>query len=123
MGDHDLHLDCRGQGQPTVVLVSGLGEFSASWARIVDGVAPTTRVCAYDRAGQGWSDDVDHPQDGMAAAEDLHALLAAAGETGPFVLVGHSIGGPYAMTYADQYADEVAGMVLLDSTSPAPVRP
>ena len=120
VGDHDLHLDCRGQGQgqPTVVLVSGLGEFSGSWARILDGVAPTTRVCAYDRAGQGWSDDVEHPQDGVAAAEDLHALLARAGETGPFVLVGHSTGGPYAMTYADQYADEVAGMVLLDSTSP-----
>ena len=79
VGDHDLHLDCRGHGQPTVVLVSGLGEFSASWARIHDGVAPTTRVCAYDRAGQGWSDDVAHPQDGIAAADDLHALLAAAG--------------------------------------------
>ncbi len=118
VGDHDLHLDCRGQGQPTVVLVSGLGEFSGSWARIVDGVAPTTRVCAYDRAGQGWSDDIEHPQDGIAAADDLHALLAAAGEPGPFVLVGHSIGGPYAMTYAASYADEVAGMVLLDSTSP-----
>lgn len=118
VGDHELHLDCRGQGQPTVVLVGGLGEFSGSWARILDGVAPTTRVCAYDRAGQGWSDDVGHPQDGIAAAADLHALLAAAAETGPFVLAGHSIGGLYAMTYADQYADEVAGMVLLDSTSP-----
>ena len=118
VGDHDLHLDCRGQGQPTVVLVSGLGEFSGSWARIVDGVAPTTRVCAYDRAGQGWSDDIEHPQDGKAVVDDLHALLAAAGETGPFVLVGHSIGGPYAMTYAATYADEVAGMVLLDSTTP-----
>lgn len=118
VGDHDLHLDCHGQGTPTVVLFNGLGEFSASWARIADGVTPTTRVCAYDRAGQGWSDDVEHPQDGTAAAEDLHALLAAAGESGPFVLVGHSIGGPYAMTYADRYADDVAGMVLLDSTSP-----
>lgn len=118
LGDHDLHLDCRGQGQPTVVLISGLGEFSGSWARILDGVAPTTRVCAYDRAGQGWSDDDEHPQDGIAAAEDLHALLAAAGESGPFVLVGHSIGGPYAMTYAANYSGEVAGMVLLDSTSP-----
>jgi pimeloyl-ACP methyl ester carboxylesterase len=118
VGNVDLHLDCRGQGRPTVVLFSGLGEFSGSWARILDGVSPTTRVCAYDRAGQGWSDDVEHPQDGIAAAEDLHALLAAAGESGPFVLVGHSIGGPYAMTYADRYADEVAGMVLLDSTSP-----
>ncbi len=118
VGDHDLHIDCRGQGQPTVVLFNGMGEFSASWARIRDGVAPTTRICAYDRAGQGWSDDLSNPQDGIAAATDLHALLAAAGETGPFVLAGHSIGGPYAMTYAEQYPDEVAGMVLLDSTTP-----
>jgi pimeloyl-ACP methyl ester carboxylesterase len=117
-GDHDLHIDCHGQGQPTVVLFNGLGESSASWARVLDGVAPTTRVCAYDRAGQGWSDDVDNPQDGITATHDLHALLAAAGERGPFVLVGHSIGGPYAMTYADRYPAEVAGMVLLDSTSP-----
>jgi pimeloyl-ACP methyl ester carboxylesterase len=118
VGDHRLHLDCRGQGSPTVVLLSGLGEFSASWARIVDGVAPATRVCAYDRAGQGWSDDVERPQDGLAAAADLHELLAAAGERGPFVLTGHSIGGPYAMAYAHRYPDEVAGLVLLDSTSP-----
>jgi pimeloyl-ACP methyl ester carboxylesterase len=118
VGDHDLHLDCRGEGRPTVVLFNGLGEFSASWARIVDGVAPTTRVCAYDRVGQGWSDDAQRPQDGVDAARDLHALLAAAGEKGPFVLAGHSIGGPYAMTYADRFPDDVAGMVLLDSTSP-----
>jgi pimeloyl-ACP methyl ester carboxylesterase len=118
VGDHDLHIDCRGHGRPTVVLVSGLGEFSASWSRIRDGVSPATRVCAFDRAGQGWSDDVAHPQDGITAAEDLHVLLAAAGEAGPFVLVGHSIGGPYSMIYAGQYPDEVAGMVLLDSTSP-----
>lgn len=118
VGDHELHLDCRGQGSPTVVLFNGLGEFSASWGRISDGISPTTRVCAYDRAGQGWSDDIEHPQDGVTAAEDLHALLADAGERGPFVLVGHSIGGPYAMTYAMQYAEQVAGMVLLDSTSP-----
>ena len=115
---HDLHIDCRGNGSPTVVLFSGLGEFSASWARIVDGTAPTTRVCAYDRPGQGWSDDLREPQDAGAATSDLHALLEDAGETGPFVLVGHSIGGPYAMTYAHQHPDDVAGMVLLDSTSP-----
>jgi pimeloyl-ACP methyl ester carboxylesterase len=75
-------------------------------------------VCAYDRAGQGWSDDVDEPQDGVAAAADLHALLGAAGERGPYVLVGHSIGGPYAMTYAARYPADVAGVVLLDSSSP-----
>ena len=118
VGDHSLHIDCRGAGGPTVVLFNGLGEFSASWARITDQVSDIARVCAYDRAGQGWSDDVDVPQDGVTAAADLHALLAAAGEHGPFVLVGHSIGGPYAMTYAAQYPDDVAGMVLLDSSSP-----
>jgi pimeloyl-ACP methyl ester carboxylesterase len=115
---HRLHLDCRGQGGPTVVLFNGLGEVSASWARIAPALTPSVRVCAYDRAGQGWSDDASHPQDGVAAAKDLHALLAAAGESGPFVLVGHSIGGPFAMTYAARYPTQVAGMVLLDSSSP-----
>jgi pimeloyl-ACP methyl ester carboxylesterase len=118
VGDHRLHIDCRGTGGPTVVLFNGLGEFSASWARITDRVSDTARVCAYDRAGQGWSDDVAEPQDGLEAAADLHALLAAAGEHGPYVLVGHSIGGPYAMTYAARYPQDVAGMVLLDSSSP-----
>jgi pimeloyl-ACP methyl ester carboxylesterase len=118
VGDHRLHLDCRGTGGPTVVLFNGLGESSASWAGILDQVGDTTRVCAYDRAGQGWSDDVAAPQDGVTAAEDLHLLLAAAGEEGPFVLAGHSTGGTYAMSYAAQHPDDVAGMVLLDSSSP-----
>ena len=118
VGGHRLHLDCHGQGSPTVVLSNGLGEVSASWARITAPVAGTTRVCAYDRAGQGWSDDAASPQDGVESAEDLHALLAEAGEHGPYVLVGHSTGGTYAMTYAARYPDQLAGLVLLDSSSP-----
>jgi len=118
VGGHRLHLDCHGHGSPTVVLANGLGETSAGWARITRAVAETTRVCAYDRAGQGWSDEAVHPQDGVQAAEDLHALLAAAGEQDPYVLVGHSTGGAYAMTYAARYPDQVAGLVLLDSSSP-----
>lgn len=118
VGGHQLHLDCHGHGGPTVVLFNGLGEISASWARITTPVAETTRVCAYDRAGQGWSDDGDHPQDGSEAAQDLHTLLAAAGESGPFILAGHSTGGTYALTYAARYPEQVAGMVLLDSSSP-----
>lgn len=113
-----LHLDCRGQGGPTVVLFSGLGEFSTSWTWISDRVSPEGRVCAYDRAGQGWSEDAPSPQDGVAAATDLHRLLDAGGEQGPYVLVGHSTGGPYALTFAARYPSEVAGMVLLDSSSP-----
>jgi len=118
VGGHRLYLDCHGHGSPTVVLSNGLGEVAASWARIVAGVDDTTRVCAYDRAGQGWSEDVEHPQDGVTAARDLHALLSVAGEHGPYVLVGHSIGGTYALTYAARYPQPVAGLVLLDSSSP-----
>jgi pimeloyl-ACP methyl ester carboxylesterase len=115
---HRMHLDCHGHGGPTVVLSNGLGETSASWARIAGQVDRTTRVCAYDRPGQGWSEETTHPQDGVTAARDLHTLLAEAGETGPVVLVGHSTGGTYAMTYAARYPEQVAGMVLLDSSSP-----
>jgi pimeloyl-ACP methyl ester carboxylesterase len=115
---HRMHLDCRGHGAPTTVLFNGMGEVSASWSRITTAVGRTSRVCAYDRAGQGWSEDAEHPQDGVTAAKDLHALLTQAGEQGPYVLVGHSIGGTYAMTYADRYPEQVAGMVLLDSSSP-----
>src|SRR3954471_14646666 len=86
VGGYRLHLHCTGSGSPTVVLESGLGEFSASWARIAPAVASTTRVCAYARAGQGWSGEAPHIQDGRQAAADLHTLLDAAGEDGPYVL-------------------------------------
>jgi pimeloyl-ACP methyl ester carboxylesterase len=115
---HRMYLDCHGHGGPTVVLFNGMGETSAHWARIAGPIDQTARVCAYDRPGQGWSEETTRPQDGVAAAKDLHTMLAKAGETGPFVLVGHSTGGTYAMTYAHRYPDQVAGMVLLDSSSP-----
>ena len=115
---HRLHLDCHGHGSPTVVLSNGLGGVSAGWARIASPVAATTRVCAYDRAGQGWSEDAASPRDGVQSAEELHTLLEKAGEHGPYLLVGHSTGGTYAITYAARYPDQVAGLVLLDSSSP-----
>lgn len=118
VGGHQLHLNCSGSGSPTVVLENGLGLSSAAWARITAGVGATTRVCAYDRAGQGWSEDPAQPQDGRAVAADLHTLLREAGEHGPFVLAAHSAGGVYAMTYATTYPDDVAGLVLLDAMSP-----
>jgi pimeloyl-ACP methyl ester carboxylesterase len=118
VGGHRLHIDCAGTGSPTVVFQNGLGQVSVSWSRITQQVSRTTRVCVYDRAGQGWSDDVTAPQDGVAIADDLHTLLERSGEEGPYVIVGHSAGGPYSMIYADRYPDDVAGMVLLDSMSP-----
>ena len=80
---HRLHLDCHGRGGPTVVLSNGLGEISASWARIAGPVAETTRVCAYDRAGQGWSSDADSPQDGVTAAGTCTRCWPWPASTGP----------------------------------------
>jgi pimeloyl-ACP methyl ester carboxylesterase len=121
VGGYRLHLNCTGTGTPTVVLSSGLGEMSPYWARIAPVVATTTRVCAYDRAGQGWSDSSPYAPDGTRTARDLHTLLRVAQEQGPFVLVGHSSGGVYALNYAADFADQVAGIVLLDSSSPRQV--
>jgi pimeloyl-ACP methyl ester carboxylesterase len=118
VGGYRLHLACTGTGTPTVVLLNGLGETSPLWARINPSIAATTRVCTYDRAGQGWSDDSPHPADAINAATDLHRLLTAAGESGPFVLAGHSSGGVHALTYTHLYPNDVAGMALLDSASP-----
>jgi pimeloyl-ACP methyl ester carboxylesterase len=118
VGGHRLHLNCTGSGSPTVVLENGLGETSLLWSRITATVGRDTRVCAYDRAGQGWSGDAPRPQDGAQIAADLHTLLARAHEPGPYVLAGHSTGGAYALTYMARYPAEVAGMVLLDSAGP-----
>ena len=121
VGGYRLHLSCTGTGSPTVVLLNGLGETSPQWARITPTVAQTTRVCEYDRAGQGWSDDSPHRADSTHAAGDLHRLLTTAGESGPYVLAGHSIGGVHALTDVAMYPHDVAGVVLLDSASPRQV--
>ena len=120
VGGHRLHLSCTGSGSPTVVLEPGAGAMSASFGWITPAVARDTRVCTYDRAGRGWSDSADTPQDGAQIATDLHTLLHAADMPGPYVLAGHSFGGLYALTFAARYPDEVAGLVLVDSTAPAP---
>ena len=116
VGGHRLYVHCTGSGSPTVVLVSGLAEASVYWGGwIAPAVAQNTTVCAYDRAGQGWSDPPASPQDGVAVATDLHTLLDHGQIPGPYVLVGHSTGGVYARIFAARYPDQVAGMVLLDS--------
>jgi pimeloyl-ACP methyl ester carboxylesterase len=118
VGGHSLHLNCRGSGSPTVVLEPGAGGMSSMFGWITPAVASDTRVCVYDRAGRGWSEPADSSQDGARIATDLHTLLERGDVPGPFVLAGHSFGGLYVLTFAARYPDEVAGMVLVDSTEP-----
>jgi len=112
-----LSIRCTGSGTPTVVLEPGLGEPASAMTRwIAPGVARTTTVCVYDRAGHGRSDAA--PAGGADPARDLHALLERAHVPGPYVLAGHSLGGILALDYARRYSSEVGGVVLLDSMYP-----
>jgi pimeloyl-ACP methyl ester carboxylesterase len=119
VGGHRLHLSCTGAGTPTVVLEPGAGEMSSNLGWITPAVARNTRICVYDRAGRGWSEPADTRQDAAQIATDLHTLLQRGHVPGPYVLAGHSFGGLYVLTFAARYPDEVAGMVLVDSTAPA----
>jgi pimeloyl-ACP methyl ester carboxylesterase len=119
VGGYRLHINCTGSGSPTVVIQPGGGDFSSGMAWIAPAVAAHTRVCVYDRAGRGWSEPPDSPQDASQIATDLHTLLQRAHVPGPYVLAGHSFGGLYVLTHADRYPDDVAGLVLIDATNPA----
>jgi len=118
MGGYRMHLDCSGQGSPTVILDSGLSDSSLSWFKVQPQIAGFTRVCSYDRAGLGWSDPSPHPRESKIFAEELHTLLHNAGIQPPLILVGHSMGGFDVLIYAGLHPDEVKGMVLVDSAYP-----
>jgi pimeloyl-ACP methyl ester carboxylesterase len=111
-----LNLRCLGHGSPTVILESGFGAGAAAWSAVQPRVAQLTRVCAYDRAGYGFSDPGPTPRDGAAIARDLDYGLKAAGIGGPYVVVGHSAGGLYARLFAARQPKEVVGMVFVDSS-------
>src|SRR5918997_318980 len=115
---HQIYLSCIGTGSPTVVLESGGNDPAAPWFAIERAVAPFVRVCAYDRPNTagGASDPVPTPVTAQDAVDDLHALLAAANVPGPYVLVGHSLGGLINRLYASTYPDEVVGLVLVDAS-------
>lgn len=115
VGGYRLHIDCVGTGSPTVVLDAGLSGSSLDWSLVQPELGRATRVCAYDRAGMGWSDPGPQPRTPRQIAGELHTLLTNAGIAGPYVLVGHSLGGKNVRLFAQQYPQEVAGMVLVDA--------
>lgn len=113
---HQMHLICMGEGSPAVILEGGATAESLWWYWVQQQVAARTQVCAYDRAGLGWSEVAEGPRDPQLIAADLHTLLQEAGVIGPYVLAGHSFGAVWARVFAAQYPQDVAGVVLVDST-------
>jgi pimeloyl-ACP methyl ester carboxylesterase len=118
IGGRRINLHCSGSGTPTVVLMAGLSSWSPIWDKTQPVIAKETRVCAFDRASYGFSDPAPRPPILSDTVNDLHAALKAAPISGPYVLVGHSLGGVEARLYAQRWPQDVAGMVLID-TSPA----
>jgi pimeloyl-ACP methyl ester carboxylesterase len=113
-----MHLYCIGAGSPTVIIEAGLGSDWLGWQVVQPRLAKLTSVCTYDRSGLGWSEPRSGPRDAEVIAQQLHKLLNLASVQRPLVLTGHSAGGFYVREYAREFPGEVAGVALLDSTSP-----
>lgn len=120
IGGRKLHywLDGEEHDAPTVILEAGAGSNSLDWSVAQPKISEHARTLAYDRAGLGWSDPANDKRMPENIVSDLKALLNALGEKPPYVLVGHSFGGMYARKYAETYPDEVAALVLVDSSHP-----
>ena len=114
-----LNIDCSGSGSPAVILEAGGGGYGGyGWREVQSGVAEFTTVCWYDRAGEGWSDPAPTARSSATVVNDLHELLQRPPVAGPYVLVGHSMGGEYVRVFTAKFPSEVAGVVLVDSTHP-----
>lgn len=118
LGGYRIHLYCTGKGKQTVVLSPGGGDFSFDWYLVQQQVKTFARVCSYDRAGYAWSDPGPQPVTFRQEAYELELALKLSGEKGPYILVGHSMGGLVMETFAEGYPDETAGMVLVDAPGP-----
>jgi len=120
IGGRRLHVTCTGAGSPTVIMEAGLGAWSRTWRAVQPVVAEVTRVCSYDRAGLGTSDPDPRTKTARrtsrSVVEDLRLLLRAAAITGPYVLVGHSLGGAHIRLFASRFPQDTVGMVLVDSS-------
>jgi pimeloyl-ACP methyl ester carboxylesterase len=116
IGGRKLHIHCMGGGSPTVVVENGGAAFSFDWDLVQPQVARLTRICTYDRAGYAWSDPGPEFDTFDQVAHDLHLLLAKADIRGPYILVGHSLGGMLIRYYRAKYPTDIVGMVLVDSS-------
>ena len=115
--DHGkLHLRCTGDGPVTVLMLAGWDEGTEAWGPFEGAVSEHARACAYDRFGTGTSDAPATTQTFASQVADLHAALDAAGEPGPYLVVGHSFGGPEAVTFASKFKGELTGVVLIDAS-------
>jgi pimeloyl-ACP methyl ester carboxylesterase len=117
-GGRRIHLFCTGAGSPTVILTAGLGNWSETWRKIQPAISRKVRVCAWDRAGSGYSSPSSEPQDVRHTTADLEKALSAANIRPPYVLVGHSLGGYESLIFADHHPHDVVGMVLVDPSIP-----
>jgi len=113
-----MHLYCSGTGSPTIVIEAGASADWLGWQGVQPQLSQVTRICTYDRAGHGWSQPRADPRDAEAIARELHALLDEAAVQRPLVLTGHSAGGLYVREYGREFPTEIAGVVLIDSSSP-----
>jgi hypothetical protein len=121
-GDINMHIYCTGEGSPTIVLDAGLNGGTMSWAGVQEQVSNHTRVCSYDRAGMSWSEEGLKPRTYMRIADELHTLLQASGEQGPYVLVGHSVGAGKVLVSLPNVTSEsgicsTPGVVLATASS------
>jgi pimeloyl-ACP methyl ester carboxylesterase len=114
VGTHRMHIHCVGQGLPTIVLDSGGYSFSSAWDAVVERAQSITRICAFDRAGLGWSERGQSVPTAESYAADLEALLAASGESGPYIFTGWSMGGGLTWLYTQAHLDEAAGIIMVD---------
>jgi pimeloyl-ACP methyl ester carboxylesterase len=122
VGGYALAYQCFGEGEPAVIVEAGLGEaptVNRNWMPVIQAIQSTTRICIYDRAGLGQSDDAPTPRTSIDVAQDLHTLLSNIPVSGPYIFVAHSIGGYHVRVYADLYPHDVAGIILVDTSHPA----
>lgn len=115
VGGFRLHIDKIGSGGPTILLEAGSRESSLIWRDIPEKMAEFATVVRYDRAGYAWSDPASTERSGDNIVQELHTALEKEGIDGPYILVGHSVGGMYSRLFAQKYKDEVQGLVLLDA--------